>query len=72
MESEKIIERANKAVTESFNNGSEFERKRLIDKACEWIEKNFKSDGYFSLYYLGSRPYTPKNIVKDFRKAMEE
>jgi hypothetical protein len=44
-----------------------------LDKACEWIEKNFRSDGYFSLYYVGgSSIYTPKNIAKDFRKAMEE
>lgn len=43
-----------------------------LDKACEWIEKNFRSDGYFSLYYLGGGIYTPKNIANDFRKAMEE
>lgn len=43
-----------------------------LDKACEWIEKNFRSDGYFSLYYVGGGIYTPKNIAKDFRKAMEE
>lgn len=43
-----------------------------LDKACEWIEKNFRSDGYFSLYYVGGGIYTPKKIAKDFRKAMEE
>lgn len=40
MEAEKMIERANKAVTDAFNNGSEFERKRLIEKLKSWLELN--------------------------------
>lgn len=59
-------------VGEKIKSIREDERKRFINKACEWIEKNFKSDGYFSLYYLGGGIYTPKNIANDFRKAMEE
>lgn len=45
---------------------------QTINNACEWIKKNFRSDGYFSLYYLGGGIYTPKKIANDFRKAMEE
>lgn len=47
-------------------------KQEFIEKARKWIEKNFKSDGYFSLYYLGGSPYTPENIAKDFCKTMEE
>lgn len=47
METKEIIERANKAVTEAFNNGSEFERKRLIEKSVNYftpILKTYCSD----------------------------
>ena len=47
-------------------------KQEFIEKARKWIEKNFKSDGYFSLYYLGGGIYTPKKIAEDFCKAMEE
>jgi hypothetical protein len=47
-------------------------QRQTINNACEWVEKNFRSDGYFSLYYLGGFPYTPKNIANHLRKAMEE
>ena len=42
-----------------------------LNDACEWIKKNFRSDGYFSLYYLGGGIYTPEKIAKDFRKSFE-
>lgn len=58
-------------MIEDLVNAKPQEKMISLNDACEWIEKNFKSDGYFSLYYLGGI-YTPKNIAKDFRKAMEK
>ena len=45
------------------NKTTERTEKRLIDKACEWLEPVFKN---FAGYYCGS------DMVDDFRKAMEE
>lgn len=44
MGDKKIIELANKAVSDAFNNGSEFERKRLIEKAKNWLKNNIDED----------------------------
>mgnify|MGYP006321059159 CR=1 FL=1 len=63
METKKIIERANKAVTEAFNSGSKFERERLIDKACEWLESAIRPYAGYS---------DTADIIESFRKTMEE
>jgi hypothetical protein len=60
-------------LNEDLKKYLEYQKRKFIEKGKEWIEKNFRSDGYFSLYYIGGgRPYTPKNIADDFCKAMEE
>lgn len=59
-------------LNEDLKKYLEYQKRKFIEKGKEWIEKNFRSDGYFSLYYQGTFPYTPKNIAKDFCKAMEE
>ena len=44
----------------------------FINKAKEWILKNFHSNGYGdSLHYRGIL-YQPEDIANDFCKAMEE
>ena len=76
METEKIIERANKAVTDAFNNGSEFERKRLIEKVKSWLELNTdwnkeyirKEDMY--KYWYASNPNYGK--IDELVKYLEE
>lgn len=40
-----------------FKAGAEWQRKQLIDKACEWLKANFNMPDDFELH---------------FRKAMEE
>lgn len=59
-------------LNEDLKKYLEYQKRKFIEKGKEWIEKNFRFDGYFSLYYQGTFPYTPKNIAKDFCKAMEE
>lgn len=66
MEAEKIIERANKAVTDAFNNGSEFERKRLIEKAKAWLKVKNETCMFELEMILGS------NFIEDFVKYLEE
>ena len=46
---------------------AEWERKRLVEKACEWLRKNTTWECNF---YGGTNPN--KNKIEDFRKAMEE
>lgn len=59
-------------LNEDLKKYLEYQKRKFIEKSRKWIEKNFKSDGYFSLYYHGDFPYTPKRIADDFCKAMEE
>ena len=76
METEKIIERTNKAVADAFNNGSEFERKRLIEKIKSWLELNtdwnkeyiLKEDMY--KYWYDSNPNYGK--IDELVKYLEE
>lgn len=51
----------------SFIVGAEWEHKRLVEKACEWLRKNTTWECNF---YGGTNPN--KNKIEDFRKAMEE
>ena len=46
-----------------FIQGAEWADKTMIDKACEWIQKEVLED-YEGVIW--------SDIVKDFRKAMEE
>lgn len=68
MTREKIIARANQAVTDAFEAGAEWEHKRLIEKACQYLQK-----------VLGSNEETQDlgdlmlmDLIADFRREMEE
>ena len=54
-------------ITDAFEAGAEWEHKRLVDKACEWLRKNTTWECNF---YGGNNPN--KNKIEDFRKALEE
>lgn len=56
IERKQLIEKANQAVTQSFENGAIFKKQQLIDKACEWLFKNTR--------------FTT-NDIRDFKNAME-
>lgn len=62
IERKQLIEKANQAVTQSFENGTIFKKQEIIEKACEWLESSLEND----LGYYGAA-----NFVDSFRKAME-
>lgn len=49
------------ALTESFVAGAEWEHKRLIEKACDWLVGNAEDSVESALY-----------LVAKFKQAMEE
>lgn len=65
-ERKQLIEKANQAVTQSFENGAKFKKQEIIEKALNWISSNL-------CYYDESGFDADGNgILKDFKKAMEE
>lgn len=56
-----------KFVSDACMQMAEWERKMLIEKACDWLRKNTTWECNF---YGGTNPN--KNKIEDFRKAMEE
>ena len=49
-----------------FEKGAEIDRKIMIDKVCEYL-KNINTDNY-----MDSGIFQIYDLIKDFRKAMEE
>lgn len=47
-------------------------KKDFINKAKEWILKNFHSNGHGESLYYSRFNYKPEDIANDFCKAMEE
>ena len=52
---------------------AEWKKQQMIDKACEWMEKNISE--YEDIYYdIGGYAFPEfyiENFIKDFKKAME-
>lgn len=74
MTREEIIARANQAITDAFEAGAEWEHKRLIEKACEWLEENVSKYSYV-VKVEGTeyrRIHFTGHLTEDFSKAMEE
>ena len=59
---------------ESFIVGAEWEHKRLVEKACEWLKENVSK--YFYVIKVEGTEYRKvhftDSLIEDFRKAMEE
>lgn len=53
----------NNIYTDAFEAGAEWEHKRLVAKACEWLESAIRPYAGYS---------DTVDIVESFRKAMEE
>ena len=51
-----------------FINGAEWMQKKMIDKACEWLENNWRE----YVYQDGDGIVHFGHWESDFRKAMEE
>lgn len=52
---------------EAFKAGAEWQKKQLIDKACDWIKINY--DRIYLCNILGSEA---EYITNEFRKVMED
>ena len=70
MQRKEIIARANKAVNDAFNVGAELERKRIIDKACAWLEE--LSDGFIIRSKILGYDCDKKFLIEDFKQRMEK
>lgn len=57
------LKRANESVTKAHEEGAKFERKRIIEKACEWLAPVFKD---LAGYYSGGE------LLDDFKRSMEK
>ena len=60
-------------LTECFIAGAEWEHKRLVKKACEWLENNFvcflqgAKRGIYSNQFV-----TVNEMIDNFKRIMEE
>lgn len=48
-------------ITDAFEAGAEWDHKRLVEKACEWLYNNWKGEDYYM-----------SDIIEGLRKEMEE
>lgn len=55
-------------ITDAFEAGAEWEYKRLIEKACEWLLTN--KDNY--IIDIEGETIVSEEIINDFKQAMEE
>lgn len=62
-------------ITDAFEAGAEWEHKRLVEKACEWLRRNYTNYmiNDLSKYVedVCSFDIFDDSLVNDFRKAME-
>ncbi len=58
----------NNTYTDAFEAGAEWEQKRLVEKACQYLQKVFGSNK--ETQDLGDLMLM--DLIADFRKAMEE
>lgn len=53
----------------AFKEGAEWQKEQMIEKACEWLENH---NDYICGGTNGVSWYNMQQLVKDFKKAMEE
>ena len=51
-----------------FIDGAQWKHKKLVEKACEWLSNN----KYNYIIDIEGETLVDDQIIKDFRKAMEE
>lgn len=64
----------NNIYTDAFEAGAEWEHKRLVEKACEWLKENVSKYSYV-IKVEGTeyrKVHFTDSLVEDFHKAMEE
>lgn len=61
-------------ITDAFEAGAEWEHKRLVEKACEWLKENVSKYSY--VIKVEDTEYRKvhftDSLIEDFRKAMKE
>lgn len=67
MTREEIIARANQSVSDAFESGAEWEHKRLVEKACEWLRE---STHFYVSDFTGE--LDDHCLLEAFKKAVEE
>ncbi|MBQ3945694.1 MAG: hypothetical protein II684_05205 [Treponema sp.] len=65
IERKQLIEKANQAVTQSFENGAIFKKQEMIEKACRFLENNLSD-------FWQCKIYDEIDFIKQFKQAMEE
>ena len=63
-------------IVDAFEAGAKWEHKRLVDKACAWLRRNYTNymiqDLSKYVKDVCSFDIFGDSLVEDFRKAMEE
>ena len=67
----KFIYRTNMGKRMSFIRGAEYEHKKLMQKACEWLEKNMNSFVYEGEVNGIKITCLHTNFLDEFKKAMD-
>lgn len=60
-------------LTDAFKAGFEYADRTMIDKACEWFNKNLFEviNGMHSVSVMSVKDLSLEGFIKDFKKAME-
>ena len=53
-------------IPDIFIKGAEWMQKKMIEKACEWLDEHWND------YFSENDDFNGWNMISDFRKAMEE
>lgn len=60
-------------ITDAFEAGAEWEHKKLVEKACDWLENNFVCFLQGAKRGIYSNQFTTvKDMVDNFKRTMEE
>jgi hypothetical protein len=59
-------------LTECFIAGAEWEHKRLVDKACEWLYDNFYEHPHEKNFICSENFSTIEDMIAWFQIIMEE
>lgn len=68
IERKQLIEKANQAVTQSFENGAIFKKQEMIDKACKFL-KSYRQDTPDGLGYFAG--IVNDKTIEDFKNYMK-
>lgn len=59
-------------IVDAFEAGAEWEHKRLVDKACEWLYDNFYEHPHEKKFICSEKFTTIEDMIAWFQIIMEE